>query len=290
METTSSITAAAYMPVVTKLINSLLDIFLQVRSFHRPLLSISRLLHEIHSLNFQLRWWSLWKQERNWQLDELLWRLEGRKDRAASAAVREAADNGISKKGRYTLKSTLNEFPNVLRIRLGKGPPADVPPIFLDVKEDARPARTTQRQHPQPKREFLGHVTGKLMKYDFLNTSTEADYVEAPLIVPKSSPANFRLTMYVRPINSATKSMPWPILNIESELGDLRAPPILRRYWLCVRVLVVSTSRTFSTLPHVHGNETTKACVMPTRTLQVSRIALLIYKVAWNRVYPHVTH
>lgn len=139
------------------------------------------------------------------------------KHRAVPAAVREAASNGISKEGSLTLNSISNEFSDVLRIRLGKGPQADVPPMVTNVKENARPVRAEQLRHPQLKREFHEGVTGKLMEYSFLKISTESDWVAATLIVPKAPPASLRLTIDLRLANSCTKAMMWPMPNNERE-------------------------------------------------------------------------
>ena len=99
----------------------------------------------------------------------------------------------------------VTEYDDVLRLRLGPGPPAKVEPLSIDLIEGARPVRAKQRRYPPPKREFRNRVTSKLLEYGFIKVTTDAQWISAPLIVPKPPPAEFRLTFDVRSVNAATK-------------------------------------------------------------------------------------
>ncbi len=71
---------------------------------------------------------------------------EDEKRDALNDAVRKAVDAGISEHGRDVLKSMLDEYSDVLRIRLGKGLPANVPPMVIDTQDNVRPVRAAQRR------------------------------------------------------------------------------------------------------------------------------------------------
>jgi len=190
------------------------------------------------------------------------------KERALTKAVDVATENGISTDGRQTLATMLEEFSDVLRIRLGRGLPADVEPMVIELRENVRPVRVSQRRYPPAKRQFLERVTDKLLELGFLRTSKKTEWVAAPLVVPKAPPANFRLTIDLRPVNAATIPMTWPMPNIEAELGDLRTSryfisiDFVSGYW---QLPLAETSQ------QLHTFVTTKVCVMPTRTLQGGR-------------------
>lgn len=112
--------------------------------------------------------------------------------------------------------SLLNDFDDVLRVRLGAGPAVNVEPMPIELREGVRPVRAAQRRYPPAKREFLERVSNKLLELDFLRVAKSADWIAAPLVVPKAPLANFRLTIDLRPVNAATKPMSWPIPNIEA--------------------------------------------------------------------------
>lgn len=183
------------------------------------------------------------------------------KEQLLNTAVEEATTKGISDACRDELNKLLREYPDVLRIRLGKRAPADVEPMVIDLDEKARPVRAPA------KREFLEDTTTKLIEAGFLRQLPDSQWVAAPLIVPKAPPAYFRLTIDLRPVNTATKPMTWPMPNIESEIGDLRdsrffaSIDFVSRYW---QLQLAEQSQP------LHAFMTTKATVMPTRTLQGS--------------------
>lgn len=105
----------------------------------------------------------------------------------------------------------------------------------------------------------------------FLKPSPDAERVAAPLIVPKKPPANFRLTIDLRPVNSATKPVAWPMPNFESELSDFRKSRFFASidsvsgYW---QLPLARDSQP------VHTFLTAKMCVKPTQTLQGGRNAV----------------
>eukprot|EP00171_Calliarthron_tuberculosum_P004706 IDg4706t1 len=102
---------------------------------------------------------------------------------ALNTLVKTARPNGLSSSGEKMLNGILENYQNVFRIRLGKDPPAKVQPMRVELKPNTTP--------------FV-----------------------SPLLVPKDSPAKFRLTFDLRGVNARTVSNAWPMPHLDSELMD----------------------------------------------------------------------
>lgn len=187
------------------------------------------------------------------------------KAQAVQQCVGDAVDNGISPEGSKNLKNLLHEYDDVLRIRLGPGPPAKVEPMKIELIPVARPVRAKQRRYPTEKRIFLERVTAKLLEYEFVRHADNTEWVAQPLIVKKKPLANYRLTIDLRPVNAVTKPVTWPMPNIEAELGDLKESSFFCSIDFCSGYWQLPLDEDCQ---HLHAFMTTRCCVMPTRTLQ----------------------
>ena len=115
-------------------------------------------------------------------------------DQAIEKALQKAQINGISEKSKQALKQTLIEFKDVLRIRLGNDPPADVEPMKIEIQANTKPYSAKKRRYPKEAREVLEKYTDRLLEYGFGKINTNAQWIAAPVIVEKAPPALFRLT------------------------------------------------------------------------------------------------
>lgn len=113
-------------------------------------------------------------------------------------------------------------YRKVIRIRLNAGPPAKAPPLKLSLKEGCKHIRAKPRSYSTENRTFLRNYTNKSVKYGFARPAISSPWVCAPLIVPKKTPALYRMTVDYRPINAATKPLTWPMLQIDAVLSDMR--------------------------------------------------------------------
>ena len=118
--------------------------------------------------------------------------------------LERAAANGISESRLTELRNIVTEYYDVLWLRLGPGPPAKVEPLSIDLIEGSRPVREKQRMFPPQKREFLNRFASKLLEYGFIKVTIDAQWISAPLIVPKPPPAEFQVTFDVRSVNATT--------------------------------------------------------------------------------------
>lgn len=119
---------------------------------------------------------------------------------ALQSSVREAVDNVISQEVGSILAEILEEFSDVLRIRLGKVSPSDVPLMVIDVKDSARQVRSDQCRYPQAKCKLIEPVTRKFLEYVFLKTSIRQIGLQHRLLYRKhrQPTSSYRLS-YVRP-------------------------------------------------------------------------------------------
>ena len=135
--------------------------------------------------------------------------------------LRASSENGLSAKGQKRLSKVLNEYRDVFRLRLGCDPPAKVEPMKIVLTSGAMPVRAKTRRYTLEQRAFLSRYVKKLEEYGFVESNKNATWVAAPVLVAKPPPANYRLTIDLRPVNAATVPLTWPMPHIESELADL---------------------------------------------------------------------
>ncbi len=111
------------------------------------------------------------------------------------------------KRGKQSLQDLLHEYRDVIRIRLGKDPPADVESMKVELNDNVRPVRAKPRRYSTDGRNFMERFVDRVIEFGFGKVNTVAKWVAAPVLVAKPAPPNFRLTFDYRPINSATISV-----------------------------------------------------------------------------------
>jgi len=91
------------------------------------------------------------------------------------------------------------------------------------------------------------------------------EWVCAPLIVPKSPPAMYRLTVDYRPLNAATQKTAWPMPQIDAVLADVRGSKVFASIDFCSGYWQLPLHPESQ---HLHAFMTTDGVVQPTRTAQ----------------------
>jgi len=94
--------------------------------------------------------------------------------------------------------------------------------------------------------------------------NTNATWAAAPLLVRKPPPSKFRLTVDLRPVNSATVRTVWPMPHIESELADLAGRKCFATIDFCNAYWQLPLAEGWK---HLHSFLTTNGVVQPTRTM-----------------------
>lgn len=139
---------------------------------------------------------------------------------ALRSRIDEAAGHGLTARGRTQLEQIISCHREIFRIRLGNSPPAKVEPMHIRLDPNCRPVRAKARRYSQEQRKFLDKYVETLQDLDFVVEVTTATWQAAPLLVPKKGAAKFRLTVDLRPVNSATIKEDWPMPHVDSEVLD----------------------------------------------------------------------
>lgn len=131
--------------------------------------------------------------------------------------------------------------------------------------DSANLVRTKQCRYPPAKQEFINHEVKKLQKYGFIKTTTNAEWVSAPLIVRKPPPANFRMTIDLCGVNSSLKPMTWTMPSLETQTGNVRE----RRFFASIDFPTSFWQLPINILSQaLHAFMTDSGIFMPTRTVQ----------------------
>jgi Reverse transcriptase (RNA-dependent DNA polymerase) len=135
--------------------------------------------------------------------------------------VHRARDNGMSSKGAETLNQLVREFRVIWAIKLGPGAPADVPPMPVQLKPNARPRRAANRRWSAPATAFLAPKTGNLEKIGALVKNPLAIIASPVHAVSKPGSEKYRLTVDCRAVNACCVPIASSVPNIETMLAAL---------------------------------------------------------------------
>lgn len=100
----------------------------------------------------------------------------------------EAKIKGLSENGFKRLEKMLRDNPDIVRMRYNGGPPAKVRPLELRTMEGASPVRAKPRRYQPEERPFLRNCVAQWQKLGFVKPAENAEWLTAPLIVPKTPP------------------------------------------------------------------------------------------------------
>jgi hypothetical protein len=94
---------------------------------------------------------------------------------ACGAMLDESKTAGVSEKGHKRLRRMVGTYPDIFRVRMGPDPPADIPPMVITLKYNARPVRATQRRYSQPQVAFINAKVKELVRVGalFLNPNSK---------------------------------------------------------------------------------------------------------------------
>ena len=113
------------------------------------------------------------------------------------------------------------KYKSVFSTKLTGRPPCAVPPIRIPLKPDAKPSISKARRYPPQKQAFLSTKCKDFQYEQLVRKVNTAEWVSAPLLVPKPPPAMWRMTIDLRPINHSTVKDTRPMPNMETMLLDV---------------------------------------------------------------------
>lgn len=128
-----------------------------------------------------------------------------------------AKQNGLPDSYWLQLEAFVWKYADTFSTRFSSTP-AKVPPLQIELTEDARPTRVRLRSYAVSQRAFMATLVEELVKYNLVNANPTSTWACAPLIVPKPGPTAWRFTVDLRPVNRYTKPYQFPMPQIEHEL------------------------------------------------------------------------
>jgi hypothetical protein len=119
------------------------------------------------------------------------------------------------------LRELLITYHNAFRLRLGHDPPADVRPLEIELKPDAKPKRIPARKYAPPQPQFLAAKMADMGGLGLVKKNLTSTCASPPLILPKAGPEKFRFTLDLRYPNSQAEQVSWQVPDMEDELASL---------------------------------------------------------------------
>jgi hypothetical protein len=105
------------------------------------------------------------------------------------------------------LRKLVAEYEDVFRLKLGADPPADVKPLVIKLKENVDPTRISARKYSPPQLAFLRNKISELERLCMVRKNGSDEWESPPLILPKSGPDIYRMTVDLRVQNASTKAV-----------------------------------------------------------------------------------
>jgi hypothetical protein len=156
-------------------------------------------------------------------------------------ALQALADDAKIKKASIEFFTRLRElqitYRNAFRLRLGQDRPADVLPLKIELKLDAKPTRIPARKYATPQAQFLAAKMAGMECLGLDRKNLISRWANQPLILLKAGPEKFRFTLDLRYPTSQSEQVSWPMPNMEEALTSLAGSKyfatldLMQEYW-----------------------------------------------------------
>jgi hypothetical protein len=127
----------------------------------------------------------------------------------------------------------VTECKDVFRLKIGADPPASVKPLAIKLRDGAEPVRMSVRKYAPPQMKLSRDKMRELEELGLVYKNTGAEWTSPPLILPKTGPDHYRMTVDLRVPNALTKPTPWPMPNLQNELHDLHGSEVFATMDFC---------------------------------------------------------
>ena len=141
---------------------------------------------------------------------------------ALGKMMQNAIENGSPPHLHEPTRRLAQQRRGIFRLQLGKGPPANLPPMEAKLKPDAKPARMKARKRAPAQKKLLGKKATELENLGLVRKNTQSAWASAPLIAPKGGPEGFRFAVDLRHVNSQTAPHIWPMPDLETATQELQ--------------------------------------------------------------------
>jgi len=145
------------------------------------------------------------------------------------SALTAAADQGLSLPAVHRLREALHgDLFDVFRVRLGPDPPADVPPVRVDMRPGIETVRQPRRRYSPEESRYMKDMMQTLVEFGYVVTAADVQLASPAHVVrrpgiPVTEPLDkrFRLTFDLRAVNQYTIPTNYPLPDIDLYLPTL---------------------------------------------------------------------
>lgn len=131
--------------------------------------------------------------------------------------IQRAKDNGLPQSHWRAVEFLVQEFSGSFSNRFS-ATPSKVDPLIIRLTPDAKPVRVKLRNYSPSQRLFMKKMMDELISYDIIYPNPSAAWANAPHIVPKDRPAEWRFTVDLQPVKKFTVPFQFPMPIIDHEL------------------------------------------------------------------------
>lgn len=110
---------------------------------------------------------------------------------------------------------------DIFRTLFSVGPPAKLPPLEIDLKQDARPVKGRLQNYSQEQKEHMGEFDYDLVAHGMACPSPTSKWACATLHVPKPC-TRFRFSVDLQPVSFFTVRHHFPTRSLEHELSGFK--------------------------------------------------------------------
>jgi hypothetical protein len=139
----------------------------------------------------------------------------------------------MSRDGVQSLRQLVTECKDVVRLKLGADPPANLNPLVIKLRDSAESVRMSARKYAPPQLKFMRDKICELEKLGLVYKNTGAEWESPPLILPKPGPDQYQMTLDLRVPNASMNPTAWPMPNLQDELHDLHGSEIFATLDFC---------------------------------------------------------
>lgn len=133
----------------------------------------------------------------------------------------EASDHGLPNGLSDRLTNLVLHSPEIFRDKMGSDSPANIPPMRIQLRADAKPVHVKLRRYYPAQAAFLRKKAEELLSFGLVYRNPNSRWASAPLIVPKPGTDQFRLTVNLRLMNAQTDSIVCPMPNMDTVLSNV---------------------------------------------------------------------
>jgi hypothetical protein len=140
---------------------------------------------------------------------------------------------GLSRDDVQSLRQLVTECKGVFRLTLGADPPVNVKPLVIKLRDGAEVICMSALKYAPPQLKFMRDMIRELEELGLVYKNTIAEYASPPIILPKTGPDQYRMTVDLRVPNASTKPTALPMPNIQEELHDTHCSEVFATLDFC---------------------------------------------------------